>query len=50
VVLHGWRTQDDLRAYSATGEQALSDALAPLDTSAERFRGQFAAQFSWLGG
>jgi quinol monooxygenase YgiN len=48
LVLHGWRTADDLDAYFATGEHDLAATLQRSGADVEQFTGQIAAQFSWL--
>jgi quinol monooxygenase YgiN len=48
LVLHGWRSFDDLERYLATSEHSLAELLETTDASIERFTGQMAAQFSWL--
>jgi quinol monooxygenase YgiN len=48
VVLHGWRTLDDLRAYTATSAYQMATSLASTGVLVEQFCGQVRAQYSWL--
>jgi quinol monooxygenase YgiN len=48
LVLHGWRTRDDLLAFDATGERAATDVRAPTGTQFELFTGELVARYSWL--
>lgn len=48
LVLHGWRSPADLRAYAATGALDLAAGLQPVGAHVEQLTGQMAAQYSWL--
>jgi quinol monooxygenase YgiN len=48
LVLHGWRSREDLDRYLASTARATVATLAARGVSIEQFTGQMAAQFSWL--
>ena len=48
LVLHGWRSLDDLDRYFATSARSLAELLEATGASSDQFTGQMAAQFSWL--
>jgi quinol monooxygenase YgiN len=50
LVLHGWRTLDDLDRYYATSARGLAEMLEANGATSEQFTGQMAAEFSWLEG
>jgi quinol monooxygenase YgiN len=48
LVLHGWRTRQNLLAYDATGERTLVKPFAQTGTTVDLFSGEIVAQYSWL--
>jgi len=48
LVLHGWRSLDDLEQYVGTSARGLAELLESTGAEIDQFTGQIAAEFSWL--
>jgi hypothetical protein len=48
LVLHGWRSLDNLERYFETSAHSLAEMATSAGASIDQFAGQIAAEFSWL--
>lgn len=48
LVLHGWRSMDDLERYLSGSAPTTASTLASLGATFDQFAGTLAAEYSWL--